>query len=332
MKKSPTSNSSPNAPISRRTFLKVFGVAGATACASSVHPAEAQNLKPKEELMTVLDISKCIGCGECVAACTESNGHKYPTVRKPIPKMFPPRVKVEDWSDKKDVDDRLTPYNWLFIQTAEVEHNGETYDINIPRRCLHCTNPPCANLCPWGAARKEDTGIVRIHEDICLGGAKCRTVCPWHIPQRQSGAGPYLNLLPRFAGNGTMLKCDRCYDKIAQGEQPACITACPENVQRIGGRSEMIAYAKELAAATNGYIYGLEENGGTNTIYVSPVPFDKLNNSIDKGKGKPHLAPVENSMANEETLTSALIAAPIAGVAAGVLKVLSDARKEKNND
>ena len=94
----------------------------------------------------------------------------------------------------------------------------------------------------------------------------------------------------------------------------------------------MIAYAKELAASTNGYIYGLEENGGTNTIYVSPVPFEKLNNAIDKGKGKPHLAPVENSMANEETLTSALIAAPIAGVAAGVLKVLSDARKEKNND
>lgn len=331
MKKSPTRNSSPNTPISRRTFLKVFGVAGATACASSVHPAEAQNSAPKEELMTVLDISKCIGCGECVTACTESNAHKYPTVRKPIPKMFPARVKVEDWSGKKDVDDRLTPYNWLFIQTAEVEHNGEAHEINIPRRCLHCTNPPCANLCPWGAARKEDTGIVRIHEDICLGGAKCRTVCPWHIPQRQSGAGPYLDLLPRFAGNGTMLKCDRCYDKLAQGEQPACITACPENVQRIGKRSEMITYAKELAAATNGYIYGLDENGGTNTIYVSPVPFDKLDKAIDKGKGKPHLAPVENSMANEETLTTALIAAPVAGVAAGVLKVLSDARKEKNN-
>ena len=94
----------------------------------------------------------------------------------------------------------------------------------------------------------------------------------------------------------------------------------------------MITYAKELAAATNGYIYGLDENGGTNTIYVSPVPFDKLDKAIDKGKGKPHLAPVENSMANEETLTTALIAAPVAGVAAGVLKVLSDARKEKNND
>lgn len=338
MRKHSVIESTPNSPLSRRpsfsrrSFLKVFSAAGAAACASAAKPAEAQNTEKQEELMTVLDISKCVGCGECVAACKESNAHKYPTVRKPIPKMFPPRVKVEDWSDKKDVDDRLTPYNWLYIQTAELEHDGEDFELNIPRRCLHCTNPPCANLCPWGAALKEDTGIVRIDEDICLGGAKCRTVCPWHIPQRQSGAGLYLDLLPRFAGNGTMLKCDRCYDKIAEGKEPACITACPEDIQTIGPRSMMIKHAKALAASMNGYIYGLDENGGTNTIYVSPVPFEKINNAIEKGRGRPNLAPVKNSMANEETLTSALIAAPLAGIAAGVLKIFSDARKEKQND
>ena len=322
--------------VSRRSFLRAFGTAGAIGAAGTAGLSTATKASaaqpPKEEYMTVLDISKCIGCGECVTACKESNSHKYPTVKKPIPKMFPPRVKVEDWSDKQDVDDRLTPYNWIYIQSADVTHNGEEHEINIPRRCLHCTNPPCANLCPWGAARKEDTGIVRIHEDICLGGAKCRTVCPWDIPQRQSGAGLYLDLMPRFAGNGTMLKCDRCYDKLAKGEQPACITACPEDVQKIGPRSEMIAYAKELAQSMNGYLYGLDENGGTNTIYVSPVPFDKINKAVEKGKGKPHLAPVENSMTNEETLTTALITAPLAGIAAGVLKVISDAKSDTKKD
>ena len=315
--------------ISRRSFFKT---AGAAICASAVSSRDAQGSGFSEELMTVLDISKCIGCGECVAACKETNAHKYPNVKKPIPKMFPPRVKVEDWSDKKDIDDRLTPYNWLYIQSAEVEHRGNEYELHIPRRCLHCINPPCANLCPWGAARKEHSGTVRIDEDICLGGAKCRTVCPWHIPQRQSGAGLYLDLLPRFAGNGTMLKCDRCYDKVAEGSLPACIDACPEGVQTIGPRSEMIRYAKDLALEMDGYLYGLNENGGTNTVYVSPVPFEALDHVDEKGKGKPHLAAVKNSMANEETLTSALIAAPLAGFAAGVIKVVSDIRKGKRYD
>ena len=317
--------------VSRRTFLKAFGAIGSAACAATV-PTTAAAHRTSEELMTVLDLSKCIGCGECVVACNERNSHKYPKVAKPIPKMFPPRVKVEDWSEQQDVDDRLTPYNWLYIQTADVEYDGEEYTIHIPRRCLHCVNPPCANLCPWGAARKEDSGIVRIDEDICLGGAKCRTVCPWHIPQRQSGAGLYLDILPRFAGNGTMNKCDRCYDSLANGEEPACISACPEQVQTIGPRGEMIAYAKELAHSMDGFLYGLEENGGTNTIYVSPVPFDLLDDAIEKGKGRPHLSPVENSMAHEETLTTALIAAPAAGLAAGVLKIVSDVRKESPHD
>lgn len=328
-----TSQTRQAATLSRRSFIKTLGVTGATACIST--PVSAKEMDASiisEELMTVLDLSRCIGCEECVSACKDSNSHKYPEVKKPIPPMFPKRVKIEDWSGKKDIDDRLTPYNWLYIQTAEVNHNGKEYEINIPRRCLHCTNPPCANLCPWGAARKENTGTVRIHEDICLGGAKCRAVCPWNIPQRQSGAGMYLNLLPRFAGNGTMLKCDRCYDKMTKGKKPACITACPEDVQKIGPRSEMIAHAKKLAQSMNGFIYGLEENGGTNTIYVSPVPFEKLNSAVTKGKGKPHLGPVENSMANEETLTKAIIAAPLAGIAAGVLKIVADSRKGNDRD
>lgn len=323
--------------LTRRSFLKGFGIAGLGAALPSMAPAKAgasaaNSAEAAEELVTVLDISKCIGCGACVDACRESNEPKFPKVKKPFPKMYPPRVKVEDWSDKKDVDDRLTPYNWLFLQEATVTHGGKQYELSVPRRCLHCTNPPCANMCPWGAALKEDTGIVRIDDDICLGGAKCRQVCPWQIPQRQTGAGLYLELMPKFAGNGVMFKCDRCYDRIAEGEQPACIEACPEAVQTIGPRSQMVALAKQLAKQMDGYLYGLDENGGTNTIYVSPVPFGKLNAVIEKGKGKPHLAEVENVMAPEEQLTKALIAAPVAGIVVGVFKVMVIIRKEKKHD
>lgn len=272
------------------------------------------------ELATLLDISKCIACGECVSACRESNEAKFLEPKKPFPKLLPTgRPKTEDWSKRRDVDERLTPYNWLYIQSAEVEYEGETHEINVPRRCLHCQNPPCANLCPFGAVSKQANGITRIHDNICLGGAKCRTVCPWGIPQRQSGVGLYLDLMPRLAGNGVMCKCDRCYQLLDKGELPACIAVCPEDVQTIGPRRDMVRKAKALAREMNGYIYGLEENGGTNTLYVSPVPFDLLNKAVEKGKGKPHFKPVADVMADEANLATAAVVAPVAGIAAGFL-------------
>lgn len=234
--------------------------------------------------------------------------------------MVPARAKNVDWSDKRDVDDRLTPYNWLYIQSTYVEHEDEEHEVNIPRRCMHCTNPPCVKLCPFGAAEQQSNGIALINDNLCMGGAKCKTVCPWKIPERQSGVGLYLDLMPSFAGNGVMYKCDRCYDRLAQGELPACIEACPEDVQSIGPREDIIRKAHELAEEMDGYVYGEKENGGTNTIYVSPVPFDKLNQAIEKGKGKPHLKPVKDHMADGNNLAAALAIAPIAGIAAAVGK------------
>lgn len=339
------STSAEGPALSRRSFLKTLGITGAGLAlpVAAAIPAGAQSegssgaqgaslAAAGEELMTVLDLSKCIGCGACADACRLSNDHKFPRPEKPFPSMYPPRVKSEDWSGKREVDDRLTPYNWLYLQNAQVLHNGQDYDLFIPRRCLHCTNPPCANLCPWGAARKEDTGIVRIDDELCLGGAKCRQACPWHIPQRQTGVGLYLSILPKFAGNGVMYKCDRCYDKVAQGELPACVEVCPQSVQTIGPRSKMIEMAKQMANEMDGYLYGLEENGGTNTIYVSPVPFDKLNAAVEKGPGKPHLGKVEDGMRPETSLSKGLVVAPFAGLVAGAMKVYSTIRKERGKE
>lgn len=328
----------PSTDLSRRGFLKTMGLGGAGMLIPGAAAAGQERIAASsdEELATLLDLSKCIGCGECVTACRESNAAKFPEPAKPFPEMIPAsRAKNEDWSDKRDLDDRLTPYNWLFIQTAEGEYKGEQYEINIPRRCMHCQNPPCAHLCPFGAANKQQNGITRISDSLCLGGAKCRTVCPWHIPQRQSGMGLYLHLMPRLAGNGVMYKCDRCHQLLEQGELPACISACPEDVQTIGPRREIVARAKELAREMNGFIYGDHENGGTNTLYVSPVPFEELNKALEKGPGKPHLSTVADSMADETNIAMATLIAPIAGVAAGLLGVgarLAETGKKEDGD
>jgi len=313
--------------ISRRTFLKGgLAAAGALAASSLSLPSSVKGASG-QELATLIDIRKCIGCEACVEACKEVNEPKFPKPKKPFPKMYPSRVKVSDWSDRRDEVDRLTPYNWLFIQEATVTVNGREETYTIPRRCMHCQNPPCADLCPWGAARKLKNGITRIHADICLGGAKCEKVCPWHIPQRQTGVGLYLDILPGFAGNGVMYKCDRCYNRIAEGKLPACIEACPEHVQKIGPRDEIVMEAHAIAEEINGYIYGEVENGGTNTIYVSPVPFDLLDAGMEKGPGRPGLEPVADSMAHADNLAKAMVIAPMAGIAAAAGKFIATAKK-----
>ncbi len=306
--------------ISRRNFFKAGFVATGALTASRLPLPQAVQAAPADELATWLDISKCIGCEACVDACKSTNSDKFPKPKKPFPKMYPDRVPVSDWSDKKEVRNRLTPYNWLYIQQATVKINGQQETLFIPRRCLHCQNPPCANLCPWGAARKLQNGITQIHPDICLGGSKCNVVCPWHIPQRQTGVGLYLKLLPSLAGNGVMFKCDRCLEKVAQGELPACIEVCPMQLQKIGPRQAILEEARARAQEIGGYIYGEQENGGTNTFYVSPVPFEELNQAVAQGPGQPHLKPVQNSMAQAENLGRAMLLAPVVGVVAAVLR------------
>jgi formate dehydrogenase iron-sulfur subunit len=350
--------------ISRRIFLKGGAAAAAGLAASKVVLPQAAMASTGDELCTVLDLSKCIGCEACVDACRETWQATVPDPVDPMPKPFPERVPIQDWSKKKHVQDRLTPYNFLYIEQLSVKHKDDDLDIYVPRRCMHCSNPPCTNLCPFGAGRVERNGVVHIDKDVCLGGAKCKIVCPWQVPQRQSGVGVYLDILPEYAGNGVMFKCHRCLPLVKEGKEPQCIEVCPEKVQTIGPRKAQIENAITMAqekALADGrskddwkdYVYGLDENGGTNTIYVSQVPFSELAGAIEadhaermgkgggKGKGAGtggrkmkagagglmHMNPVANSMASEENLTWALVLAPLAGLAAGFTKLFGKRRE-----
>jgi Fe-S-cluster-containing dehydrogenase component len=307
--------------FTRRSFLKA-GLLGSAAVACDLWVPRVATASRGANVCTLFDLRKCIACEACVEACRDINQAKFPVLEGPIPVKFPQsKVTIADWTspEKREVRDRLTPFNWLMIQTATGTYKGREFELHVPRRCMHCHNAPCVNLCPFGVAFTQRNGIVRIHPDLCMGGGKCKAVCPWQIPERQSGVGSYLNMLPNFAGNGVMFKCDRCYNRVALGELPACIEACPKEVQTIGPKKEMVQRAHALAGETDGFIYGELESGGTNTIYVSPVPFDVLNGVITAGSGVPHLKPVSDPMAVVNRLGLALLAGPMIGavIAAG---------------
>jgi formate dehydrogenase iron-sulfur subunit len=306
--------------ISRRSFLKTS--AGVLAASGLSWPEKAHS-GGAGRLSTLIDLSLCDGCPDmavpaCVSSCKTLNRDTIPAVADPIPVPWP-RKTVEDWSQKREVSNRLTPYNYLYVQRVEVEQDGGMKTLFVPRRCMHCDNPACATICPFSANHKHENGAVVIDQDLCFGGAKCKTVCPWEIPQRQSGVGIYLHVLPDYMGNGVMYKCDLCDERLGQGKKPGCIDACPQKAMLIGPRHEIVALAEERARNMNGNIYGKIENGGTSTLYVSPVSFDLINKTMKKEPGRPDMKPgVERQMAGTDAIGKAVLAAPALGVIAGV--------------
>ncbi len=305
--------------ISRRSLLKAS--TGALAIPGLAFPGTVQ-ADVKEQLATLIDLSRCNGCVDlakpsCVTVCKEINKNTIPAIADPIPVPWP-RKTVEDWSRKREVSNRLTPYNFIYVHKADIVWKGKPQTIYVPRRCMHCDNPACATICPFSANHKQRNGAVVIDQDFCFGGAKCRTVCPWEIPQRQSGVGIYLHVLPALMGNGVMYKCDLCNQRLKEGKPPGCVEACPREAMIIGPRKEIYAVAEERIKAMDGYIYGKEENGGTATLYVSPVPFELINETMKKKPGQPDMKPgVERRMAGTDPAGKQALIAPVLGIAAG---------------
>ncbi len=317
--------------ISRRSFLRKVGAAAAVGTATGIartRPALAD--VPEEKVGVLADLTKCDGCPDvpvprCVTACQKENEARYPEPKEEDVRDYWPQTKHEDWRPKRNLKTTLTPYNWTYVQKVQVEHDGKNHTLNIQRRCMHCDTPTCAAVCPFGAIEKDTRGAVSIHEFGCMGGAKCRTVCPWGIPQRQAGVGIYLKLMPKFAGGGVMYKCDHCAPRMANGQQPACVEACQSRPGReapltFGSRKNMLALARVRAEEIGGYVYGDDENGGTGTFYVSPVPFEKLDAALRTRETERFFFPRDpNPLKEPNLLAEATLVAPVAAVAGAVL-------------
>jgi formate dehydrogenase iron-sulfur subunit len=142
-------------------------------------------------------------------------------------------------------------------------------DIHVRKLCMHCAAPSCASVCPVGALEKTKAGPVTYDARICLGCRYCMVACPWSVPRYEWNAA-----VP------AVRKCDLCVDRLAQGQVPACVEACPAEATVTGTREELLAEAhKRIAEDPTGYVhhvYGESEAGGTSVLFLSPVPFESL--------------------------------------------------------
>ena len=104
--------------------------------------------------------------------------------------------------------------------------------------CNHCDNPPCTKVCPTQATWKRDDGVVMMDWHRCIGCRYCVAGCPygsrsfnWRDPR------PHIDELnPEFPTRtrGVVEKCNFCEERLARGEQPACVVACKEKALIFG--------------------------------------------------------------------------------------------------
>ena len=100
-------------------------------------------------------------------------------------------------------------------------NDAPAWQQTVTTACHHCADPACMNGCPVGAYEKDiDTGIVRHLDDQCIGCSYCILKCPYDVPKYSKK-------------RGIVRKCDMCHQRLAEGEAPACVQACPTEAIRI---------------------------------------------------------------------------------------------------
>jgi len=101
--------------------------------------------------------------------------------------------------------------------------------------------------------------------------------CPFEIPTYEYDKA----LEPR------VMKCTLCYPRIVKGLLPGCVQACPTEALTFGKRTDLLKIARErIAKFPDRYvdhIYGENEMGGTNWLYLSAVPFKEVGMREDLG-------------------------------------------------
>jgi molybdopterin-containing oxidoreductase family iron-sulfur binding subunit len=186
----------------------------------------------------VIDLHNCVGCAACDIACKSENN-----------------VPVEFHGS-----------NHITETTGTFPDTKYRY---IPTLCNHCENAPCVTNCPTTAMYKSEEGLTLHDTDKCIGCRLCQLACPYgviwfnkeepHVRYNETDQAvipggtfaanemaemldvpiPYYNpaRATTYAGvrpRGVVEKCTFCDHRLAVGELPACVVACPADARIFG--------------------------------------------------------------------------------------------------
>ncbi|WP_165045819.1 4Fe-4S dicluster domain-containing protein [Adlercreutzia sp. ZJ138] len=198
-----------------------------------------------------IDTKRCIGCHTCAVQCRNENN---------VPKkVWWNRVITVGAGEYLDEPDGEFPNCTMTYYTVS---------------CQHCDNPACVKVCPVGATYKDpETGIVRQDYDKCIGCRMCMAACPYTGVRSFNWEEPQYLVDFSFGDEDVPVhqkhvveKCTMCYHRIARGQEPACIAACPARARCFGDLDDPDSeISKQIASRS--YEHLLEDRGTQPSVY-----------------------------------------------------------------
>lgn len=269
--------------ISRRKFLAGSMAGGAAVMMSPAKKALAAGAFEgfPEGMGVLVDLSRCVGCRTCEAACNHEQN---------LPE---PALPFDDYSvfDELHHGQKRRPTDKAYTVVNRYEPEGTDAPLYRKIQCNHCNEPACLTSCFVNAYTKTPEGAVIYDSKVCVGCRNCMIACPFHVP-----AYSYDSVL-----NPVIKKCIFCYDtRLKDGKPPACVESCPQQVMTFGKRKELMKIAHErISKNPDKYvdqIYGEKEVGGTGWFYISNAPFEEAGFDQDLPK-KPIINNVKDFLA-----------------------------------
>ena len=226
----------------------------------------------EKQYAMVIDLHRCVGCAACDIACKSENN---------VPANF-------SWSNHI------------------IETKGTFPDVRyryIPTLCNHCSDAPCVANCPTTSMHKSEDGITLHDPDKCIGCGACQVSCPYgaiyrnhHDPFPEyrldktpaiaecTATGPDVvektktpipNYNPARAetyegvrSKGIVEKCTFCDHRVAQGELPWCVEACPAGARIFGDLNDPQSEPRRALAQHAPRTLQPEKGTQPNVLYV----------------------------------------------------------------
>ena len=195
----------------------------------------------------VIDLKLCVGCQGCSLACKSEYG---------IPRgMY-----------------------WTKTLIEEVGTYPNVTRVYTPQICNHCEEAPCEKACPTGASyTDEETGIVLVDYNKCVGCRACYVACPYqnrHYLKKGALKGyfPDKGLTPfekqgyAHFQEGIVTKCVGCVERVNAGLDPACVVGCPTHARKFGDLSDPNSEIRQIIRARHA-VQPMPEKGTEPKVY-----------------------------------------------------------------